>query len=143
MKHFILLLFLACLAFAACEENGTDPDDDDNGTDRLDTTTVVANDWSITELQQDGDAQTVGDQDNIAFQSNGDYILVIPEMSFFPASGTWELSDDQKTIIINDGDYELEIISISDNEMVLELNYENFKADSITYRITLVKNTTA
>ncbi|MEK6479393.1 hypothetical protein WJR50_17755 [Catalinimonas sp. 4WD22] len=75
----------------------------------------------------------------VEFTVGGQYTLRIPDFSGLANTGSWTLSSDEKTIILEDGSTEVmaTIVSISETSMVLEFSYEYFKGNTVTYRITL------
>jgi hypothetical protein len=133
-QPWLLLIFFALLAACDEEEPVTN-----NNTTALDTTAVVSTtSWNVDEVTAGNDALDAQNA-QVNFEPGGEYTLLIPGYSGLETTGDWSFSDDKKAIILDDGTIEVSatIVSISEQAMVIEFEYDNYKGDPITYRITL------
>lgn len=131
---WLLLMFFALMA--ACDED--EPVTDNDPTD-LDTTAVVStSSWNVDEVTAGSDALDAQNA-QVNFDPGGEYTLIIPGYSGLETTGDWSFSDDKQAIILDDGTIEVSatIVSITEQAMVLEFEYDNYKGDPITYRIEL------
>lgn len=126
-KILYLFIFLF-LGICACEDDEPEPT----------TREIVTQPWTVSNLTVDGTANNATNAD-VEFTEGGQYTLRIPDFRGLANTGSWTLSNDEKTIILDDGNTEVmaTIESISENSMVLEFDYEYFKGNTVTYRITL------
>lgn len=137
----ILYLSLILLLFGICAcDNDDEPDDPTTPTPTEDSVTVdiVTQNWQVDETT--ADSTTISPQ-NVQFSltEGMEYTLLIPGLNTFGTTGTWIFNSNKTAIILDDGNIEVtaKIISIDENQMVLEFEYDNFKGQSVTYRITL------
>lgn len=141
MKKIFALWFSLTVLLAACKDDngGTTPtpDDDDPGNPTL--TEMLAGSWNIIALEIDGISRNISSQDQAEFADDGTYTLTLPELDFFPNEGSWEIDEPDFTLAIIDTDYEFDIDTLTASDMVLILEYDNFKAESIIYRLTFEK----
>ncbi|WKN45267.1 lipocalin family protein [Tunicatimonas pelagia] len=132
----IITLWLCLLPFLVAVDCGgeepTDPSQPDTPEERL-----VQN-WNITAVVIDGQSQTPSSQSNVGFNSDNSYNITLPELEFFPASGTWEFTGGDTKISINDGQFVFDVIELDEDSMILELNYENFKSEPTVYQLTFL-----
>lgn len=125
-QHLLLMLLLL-LVIAACEE--------EPGPSREE---IVTQEWNVDDVVENGSSQ--GSQNTSAdFTLSRQYTLIIPGLEGLGNSGSWEFNSDQSAIILDDGSLEViaEIVDISEDRLVLEFDFENYKGDITTYRITL------
>jgi len=141
MNHtkFLNLLLVLLIVLSACEDDSTDPNDDDEDDDVPVSITLVQN-WnvgSLTEGGSSGDAQNT----TVQFNESGTYTIIIPGFEGLGTTGIWTLVNDGENIVLDDGSNQItaDIVSINENQMVLEFDFENFKGETTTYRITLTR----
>ncbi len=132
---FLLTILLLWVTYA-CKKETVTPETPDE----TDTTTLLTATWRITGLTENGSPVDVTDQDAFTLSANGNYTATIPELSFFPTSGKWALSNDSKQLILNGGDQVLSIITLNETDLVLEYMYENLKEQDVKYKITMKKS---
>ncbi|MFP4091656.1 MAG: hypothetical protein ACLFT3_15220 [Cyclobacteriaceae bacterium] len=140
MKTFIkfqqlISLLLLLIVAVACEEEGGDDPGPEPEPDRRE---IVTQSWGVDDVVADGASQ--GAQNvQVNFTEGGQYTLRIPGLEGLGNSGTWEFNSDESAIILDDGSLEViaEIVSISEEQMVLRFDFENYKGNITTYRITL------
>lgn len=142
--NIFYLFIILILGIYACGDDGgpTGP------TIPTDTTTVetedsvtidiVTQDWQVDETTADT-TQLNSQNVQVSFTEGMEYTLIIPGFSGVETTGNWSFNDDKTAIILDDGNIKVTatIVSISETNMVLEFEYDNFKGNSVTYRITL------
>ena len=136
MKKILFIWCSLVLLFVACKDGGTDDDGPVPTTQR----DLLIGSWNITGLEVDGESRILGNQDQAEFKDDGTYSMSLPELSFFPNDGNWALTNSDTNISINSGEYTLDVDKLEENDMVLILNYDNFKAAQIVYKLTFRKN---
>ena len=145
MKKILCLWGALIVLLFACKDddnpNPTDPNPPDTTTTETPVRDQLIGTWSITGLEIDGESRTPNGQDQATFNEDDTYSITLPELSFFPTDGKWQLTDNDTNISINDGEYSLAITELGDDDMTLTLQYENFKANTIIYVMTLEKET--
>jgi len=140
MKKIFVLWLSLLLLLAACSEEEGDPPQPPEPPDEPTVEELLTGNWNITGLEIDGESRTLNSQDQVVFDENGTYTMTLPELSFFPDEGSWSLTNNDTKLSINSGDYTFDIDSLDEDDMVLTLNYDNFKSETIVYQLTFEKN---
>ena len=134
----ILALYLSLLPFLVAVDCGGEAPPDPPSPPEPEELLVV--NWNIITLVIDGQSQSPSSQADVGFNANNTYTIILPEIAFLPTTGTWEFTNNDTQISINDGEYVFDVIDLKEDSMILELNYENFKAEPTVYRITFSRS---
>lgn len=143
MKNILLLCGILILFFSACDDDddGQDPNPPGNDSTEVSVRERLVRAWNITGLEINEEDRTLNSQDKATFKEDGTYTMTLPELNFVPTSGSWELTDNDKKVSINNDNvsYTFDINELTDKKMVLQLNYDNFKKEDIIYILTMEK----
>ncbi|MEM9829614.1 MAG: lipocalin family protein [Bacteroidota bacterium] len=136
MKKILILWLGLFILLASCNPQGDSDDDDPNPDGNPSREELLVQSWNITTVIIDGQSQSPSSQADVGFNENGTYNIILPELDFFPTMGTWELINNDTQVSINGGEYVLNVIELTEERMILELEYDNFKAEPTTYQLS-------
>jgi len=99
---------------------------------------IVTQDWRVTAISLSGNSQSITGQ-KVVFHSSGNYIIQVNYMEV-PETGVWTLDNSETRIILNSGDDVITILDVSETQMELLYEQQNYKSEVVTFRITLERN---
>jgi hypothetical protein len=132
MKKTILLLLLLGFVTVACKKE-EDPTRSE----------LISRVWKVASVISNGSTDTQTDYSayRLTFKSDGSYTFTNALTSITPTTGTWELADNEQSLLLNKGtsaEQKAIIQQITSNNFDVSFTYKNYKNGEIVLVFKLI-----
>ena len=130
MKYSIFIISICLIsAIMSCTEEENDPTKTD----------LLTQNWVTEEVDINGSQSNANY--NFTFQDSKNYSFSSSDPDLdIPGNGQWEFNSNETKILINGGNIELQIMSLTSDELIFEYTYDNYKMGQVTYRFVFKLN---
>lgn len=93
--------------------------------------------WQLSKFTANGTEQPIAGY-SIRFNDNNSYSVSGPLFGI-PSSGTWSFNSEENRVLLNGGSFFFFIDTLTETNMVLRLEQENYKSGVVSFRFELTR----